>query len=120
MKIILHGNPVSTGNLYKTMCRGNFPCTYMTKRGSDMKRDYQNAARQLYKGKPITGSIAISVDVYLGTKRKADWDNFHKISMDALTGVVWQDDSQIIEAHVYKRYDKQNPRIEITLLEPAK
>jgi len=35
--------------------------------------------------------------------------------MDALTGIVWEDDSQIVEALVKKRYDKENPRIEIVI-----
>lgn len=35
--------------------------------------------------------------------------------LDALTGIVWLDDSQIVEAHVFKGYDKANPRIEISI-----
>jgi len=38
------------------------------------------------------------------------------LSMDALTGVVWEDDSQIQVAHVYKDFDKDNPRIEIEIV----
>jgi Holliday junction resolvase RusA-like endonuclease len=37
--------------------------------------------------------------------------------MDALTGIVWLDDSQIQTAHVSKYYDKDNPRIELTIKE---
>lgn len=47
--------------------------------------------------------------------RKSDWDNFHKLSMDALTGIVWADDSQIVEANVRKEYDPKKPRIEIVV-----
>jgi Holliday junction resolvase RusA-like endonuclease len=35
--------------------------------------------------------------------------------MDALTGIVYEDDSQITEAYVVKDYDKENPRIEINI-----
>jgi Holliday junction resolvase RusA-like endonuclease len=33
--------------------------------------------------------------------------------MDSLTGIVWDDDSQIMRATVEKHKDKQKPRIEI-------
>ena len=35
---------------------------------------------------------------------KPDWDNVGKIVCDALNGVAWHDDVQIVEAHVEKRY----------------
>lgn len=52
---------------------------------------------------------------YFGTKRKADLDNFNKLWQDALTGVVYEDDSQICELHLFRKYDKANPRIEIVV-----
>lgn len=55
----------------------------------------------------------MTIVLYFGAKRKADWDNFHKLSMDALTGIVYLDDSQVVKATVTKRYDKQRLRIEI-------
>jgi Holliday junction resolvase RusA-like endonuclease len=53
--------------------------------------------------------------LYFGTKRRVDWDNYHKISCDALSGVVYDDDSQIRVARDEKAYDAKNPRIEITV-----
>jgi Holliday junction resolvase RusA-like endonuclease len=35
--------------------------------------------------------------------------------MDALTGIVYKDDSQIEQGFVTKYYDKENPRIEIEI-----
>ena len=113
IKITLKGNPRSTGTLYKTMCRGNFPTTYLIQAGKDLKEDYGWQARQQYRGKPLDEELQIVVDIYFGTKRRADWDNFHKLSMDAMTGIVWEDDSQIQKATVTKHYDKKNPRIEM-------
>lgn len=45
---------------------------------------------------------------------KPDWDNFGKIASDALNGVVYEDDSQIVEGTVRKRYSGQ-PRLEIEI-----
>jgi Holliday junction resolvase RusA-like endonuclease len=36
--------------------------------------------------------------------RKPDIDNLEKSSLDALKGVVWEDDSQVVDQHSRKRY----------------
>jgi Holliday junction resolvase RusA-like endonuclease len=57
--------------------------------------------------------VELDIALYFGTKRKSDWNNFHKLSCDALTGIVYLDDSQVQRVLVDKRYDKVRPRIEI-------
>jgi Holliday junction resolvase RusA-like endonuclease len=42
-------------------------------------------------------------------------DNFNKLWQDALTGIVYEDDSQIAELHLYRDYDKANPRLEVVI-----
>lgn len=39
-----------------------------------------------------------------------------KALLDAMTGIVYKDDSQINELHVFKEIDKENPRTEVTAL----
>mgnify|MGYP003339864711 FL=1 len=36
--------------------------------------------------------------------KKPDWDNLGKAVSDALNGVIFKDDSQIVSAHVRKTY----------------
>lgn len=117
INITLLGEPKSTNNIYKIVCRGRFGTYYMSKAGKDLKEDYQWQIKSQYKGKPMAISLKIDIGLYFGTKRQCDWDNFHKLSMDACTGLVWDDDSQIQEATVSKFYDKVNPRIEIKIRE---
>ena len=45
--------------------------------------------------------------------KKPDWDNLGKIC-DALTGVVWRDDAQIVRATVTKRYSDR-PRLVVRI-----
>ena len=54
--------------------------------------------------------------VFFPSKAKSDLDNVCKATLDSLTGVLWKDDKQITELHVYKEEDKTNPRIELQLL----
>ena len=66
-----------------------------------------------WKGKSLGGDIAV---FYCGTKRKADLDNFNKLSLDALTGIAYEDDSQITELHLKRGYDKLHPRIKLSIV----
>ena len=116
MKIILKGEPLSVRGIYRSVCRGSFPTIYLSPKGKSVKEDYGWQAKSQWKGKPLECGIELKIDLYFGTKRRCDWDNFHKLSMDALTGIVWVDDSQIQKAIVTKGYDKDNPRIEIEIL----
>lgn len=86
----------------------------MTPEGKALKEQYQWEAKTQWRGKPLAGDIAISINLFFGTKRKADLDNFNKLSLDALSGILYEDDSQIAELHLCRRYDKKRPRIEVT------
>lgn len=88
----------------------------MSKEGKTVKLSYIEQATSQWANKPLTDDVSVHVGLYFGTKRKADIDNFHKLSFDALTKIVWVDDSQIQKMTVEKFYDKKNPRIEITIL----
>lgn len=50
--------------------------------------------------------------------KKPDLDNVLKIIMDALAGVAFEDDNQIVQAYVEKFYGEE-PRVEVTLYEPS-
>lgn len=89
---------------------------YMTTEGKDRKEQYQWEAKSQWKKAPLKMPLEIKIDLFFNSKRRRDWDNFHKISMDALNGIVWGDDEQIYKCTVQKFYDASNPRIEITIL----
>jgi Holliday junction resolvase RusA-like endonuclease len=87
----------------------------MTAEGKALKELYQWEAQSQWKGKPLVGDIEISITLYFGTKRKADLDNFNKLSLDALTGIAYKDDSQIAKLTIERAYDKTRPRTELVL-----
>jgi Holliday junction resolvase RusA-like endonuclease len=63
---------------------------------------------------PLEGDIAVSITLYFGTKRRADLDNFNKLSLNALTGIAYLGDSQIGTLTI-ARYDKSYPSIAIDI-----
>lgn len=112
--IVLKGDPKSTNHIYRSACRGRFQTMYMTPEGKAIKQAYQWEAKSQWKAQPHTGELAVIITFYFATKRRRDLDNQNKLILDALTGIVWEDDSQICDLHLLRHYDKTNPRIEVT------
>ena len=112
---ILLGNPKSTQHIYKVACRGKFAKVYMTKEGKDVKEQYQWELKA-YHPKMITDDIEVKLDLFFGDKRKRDVDNFNKLILDAGSGILYADDSQIQKLTISKHYDKENPRIVINIM----
>lgn len=88
----------------------------MTTACKTLKEDWQWQIKQQWRQPILEDELEIEITLYFKDKRRRDWDNFHKLSMDALEGIVFKDDSQVKDAHVHMRYDKTNPRIEIQIL----
>lgn len=89
----------------------------MTNQGRALKESYGWQLKQQCKRKPSSyaSDLQIEIKLFFGDKRKRDWDNYHKLSMDSMTGIIYEDDSQIKKATVETFYDKLNPRIEIII-----
>lgn len=64
----------------------------------------------------VTGSVAINIRVYRAQKT-GDIDNYLKVLLDALKGLAYQDDKQIVEIHAYRFDDKDDPRVLVTINE---
>ena len=62
--------------------------------------------------KPISGPVAVFVDVYRPRKR-GDLDNLLKAVLDALNGVAYVDDDQVQQLHAIRYDDKRAPRVEV-------
>jgi crossover junction endodeoxyribonuclease RusA len=112
MKIILTGNPLSTNHIYKKSKFG----MYMSAEGHALKESYQWEATSQWKDKMLLGRVIVCIKLFFGDLRNRDIDNYNKILLDSLTGIVWKDDKQIVKMEIEKLYDKKNPRVEIEIL----
>jgi len=66
----------------------------------------------------LTGAIRLKIDIYRDFKtatnqRYGDADNLAKGIMDALTGVLWQNDKQITDLHITKNLG--TPRVNLSI-----
>ena len=95
MKIVIPGNPISTNRLY----RGR---RFLTKEGEQIKDLYACEAYRQYKGKPLTGPVSVKVRVFLATKHRRDLDNILKALFDAMKGILWIDDAQVVSIQAEK------------------
>ncbi len=120
MKLTLEITPVPLGRpRVNTSNRGR----YLPKRSVDFRAQFQwlllNETKVL---EPSKKPLAVTLHFYKPIKTTAqkygDIDNLGKAVLDACNGILWQDDSQIIELHSYKH--KGAGKIEIEVLECLK
>ena len=137
----LHGEPVGwqrTGVRIVTPKTGKQFATIYTPSAT---RKYQDAlamaAKVAMRARPaLEGPLELTVTAFMlvppswtqkkrdaalaGVVRptgKPDADNFLK-QIDALKGVVWKDDAQVVDARIIKRYDERpRLRVEVKTLE---
>jgi Holliday junction resolvase RusA-like endonuclease len=134
MKIIVPGEPVPQGRprfSTKNGFKGAFD--------PEKSRAYKEQVRIIAKAKnPVTamaGAVRMTVDIYRTIPRswpkkkqllaeegkllptnRPDVDNYAKAIKDALSGVVYEDDSQVVRLTVSKQYGRE-PRAEIEVEE---
>jgi len=85
----------------------------MKKRPRQQKDSYIAQANSKYKWSILYCDIVIEANIYFWDRRTRDIDNYNKLWMDSLSGILYEDDKQIIGLILYKHYDKENPRITI-------
>ena len=62
--------------------------------------------------RPLRGPIRLTAYVYR-PRRIGDLGNCEKVLSDALQGIAFEDDAQVVEQHLYRHDDKANPRAEV-------
>lgn len=130
----VYGEPVAQGRP-KFSTAGGFVKAYDPSKSRSYKDYVRLAATEHAPSKPMEGPIGMVLTVYRSTpksfsKRRAalaeegkltpttkpDVDNYLKGVKDALKGVIWRDDSQVVEVYARKRYSAK-PRIEVKIKE---
>ena len=120
------GNPVPKGRP-RFARRGQFVQTYTDAKTIDYETNVAMRARHaIGSTKPLEGALSVflylryTVPASYSKKRKEaclrgveypkriDIDNVYKSVTDAMNGIVYLDDSQIVEAHIKKVYAEES------------
>lgn len=137
IELVIYGEPVAQGRP-KFTTQGGFARAYDPAKSRDYKDYVKLAAASQMKGRPpLEGALELSVRVYrtipksfsqkkaaqaeqrtLLPTTKPDLDNYIKGIKDALKGICWQDDSQVVSyVEPTGKYYSITPRIEVTVKE---
>lgn len=112
--ITVIGSPISVNRLYRT---NGFGGVRLSKEGENWKQIIGWEARRQYKGAMTSKRLSVHLYLHFKDNRRIDIDNQSKAILDALQGIVYEDDRQVDELHIYRRQDPANPRVEISIIE---
>lgn len=113
MKLVLP-LPPSANNYWRSVTINGHARVLVSKEAREYVK--RVAAHALFPdSKPLEVPVSITVRVFR-QQRRGDLLNFEKVLCDALEGVAYVNDSQIVEAHLYLGDDKYNPRVEVEVL----
>ena len=110
-----------------------FARTYTPKKTADAEYDFKLQSLYYKPIEPFACAISLELKIYRSMPKslskhnqelaeagifrpvtKPDNSNYCKLCEDAMNGIFWKDDSQVVDLFVYKFYSK-NPRIEVHL-----
>lgn len=111
-KILLKTKPIPLNALYRAY-NGRY---LLSKLGRETKIALEWEVRSQWQSNPLKTDVIVNLILYFGDKRKRDIDAYLKVLLDSMNNIVYRDDSQIKELHVYKEFDKANPRVEISIV----
>lgn len=86
--------PPSVNACYRSIPRGKICTSILSKQG----REYKDRIVRLMEGDKslLTDKrLMVQIRLFMPDKRRRDIDNYFKLLLDSLTGIVWEDDSQI-------------------------
>ncbi len=132
IQFTVYGEPVAQARP-KFSTAGGFVKAYDPAKSRNYKDYVRLAAAEHAPANLLEGPIGMMLTIYRSmpksfSKRKAaaaeagelrpttkpDVDNYLKGVKDALKGIIWKDDSQVVEVFVQKRYSSR-PRIEVKI-----
>lgn len=102
------GEPASKANSRQLVRLNGRPAFIKSRKA----RDYVDAFKlQCPKMSVLMqGDLSVSIKIYY-TSRRPDLDE--SVILDAMQGLIYENDRQVKEKHVYHGLDKDNPRSEI-------
>jgi Holliday junction resolvase RusA-like endonuclease len=119
------GNPIPKARPVTRWKDGQKPRTFTPRTTAAWEAIVGLRALQAMRGRdPLRGPVAVELHFYRKDRAACDFDNLAKAVIDAVQrspdapfGIVILDDVQVVEAHIFKDVDPDNPRVEVRVQE---
>lgn len=132
IELTIPGEPVAAGRP-RFSTAGGFARAYDPPKSRQYKKYIQTLAESVKPAEPLEMPLTVTIKAYMGIPKskprkwreaaaiglqmptkKPDADNIARCVTDAVNGVLWRDDSQIVRLTVSKHYSDE-PRVEVTI-----
>lgn len=97
---IIPGKQVSTNHAYPRNKQGR---RFLSTEGKDYKKMIGDLAKYTFPREISLEPLVVEIEYTFGDKRRRDINNYDKLIVDALEGVVYEDDKQIVELILRKK-----------------
>ena len=106
--------PPSANRYWRYTSRG----VYVTKEARSYKQEIVNLTRSLnLKCYDDKQKLKVFIVCHVPDKRRRDLDNVLKITLDSLSSIAWEDDSQIDDLRIIRGDIIKNGKLELTVSE---
>lgn len=105
---IIFGEPASKANSRRVVRIGNVSRLIKSAKALSYSELFKQQCRPL--GVLMAGDLRVTMWVYYASRRP---DLDESLILDLMQGVIYQNDRQVKEKHIYWRLDPENPRTEI-------
>ena len=109
------GEPASKSNSRRLVSIGGKPRFIKSKKALDYVKSLKEQLVALNLGFPdpmLVGPLAAHITIYYASRRP---DLDESLILDALQDIIYKNDRQIKEKHIYSRLDRTNPRADIMI-----
>jgi len=86
---------------------------------SDEASAYKHEVKTFTHCEMITGKVVLNLTVFR-PRKSGDLDNYLKIMLDALQGILYENDNQIVEIHAYRDDKPEDPHVILTAWEKSR
>lgn len=107
------GNPIPKQS-YRAVKGGGYTDPRVTAWQNEVTRHAVNAMQDAAK---MAGEVIVHIDFFRSTRARVDLDNLSKGVLDGAKGIVFGDDSAVIELHLRKFIDREHPGCKVSVRE---
>ena len=111
---VIEGEPASKANSRRVVRRGKFTRVIKSEKALDYVARLREQIAPLPPERMLRGRLALTAHVYYASNRP---DLDISLILDALQGLVYQNDRQVREMHLHHRIDRAHPRTRLHIAE---